>query len=66
MAQALLKLGYSVTIATGRYGDSPSNFTEDEIKVGRVMSWRRAARPVTSASVWTKTTNKFSSKIVRG
>ena len=39
MAQALLKLGHSVTVATRRYGDSPSNFTEDGIKVRRIMSW---------------------------
>ena len=66
MAQALFKPGHSLTVATGRYGDSPSNFTEDEIKVRRIMSWRRAARSVTSGPDVYEGEEQFSSRIARG
>jgi hypothetical protein len=63
MAQALLKLGHSVAVATGRYGDSPSNFREDGIKVRRIMSWLRAARSVIWGWMFTKRKRKSFSKI---
>src|SRR3954465_7233255 len=43
LARALVALGHAVTVATARCGDAPSNFTEDGVKVRRLLGTRRAA-----------------------
>src|SRR5437868_4894955 len=43
LARALLALGHAVTVVTARFGDAPTNFTEEGVKIRRVASWRRSA-----------------------